>query len=69
MVLPNGNYQAGVHISNVTHHVWAGTAINFEVANWSTCTYLVNKRINRLPILLTIYLCILKVDIDSPYLI
>jgi len=25
--LPNGNYQVGVHIANVTHYVQAGSAI------------------------------------------
>jgi exosome complex exonuclease DIS3/RRP44 len=49
IVLPNNNYQVGVHIADVTHYVKAGTAIDLEAANRSTSTYLVNKRLDMLP--------------------
>lgn len=63
-VLPNGNYQVGVHIADVTNYVKAGTAIDLEAANRSTSTYLVNKRLDMLPKLLTTDLCSLKGNVD-----
>jgi exosome complex exonuclease DIS3/RRP44 len=62
--LPNGNYQVGVHIADVTHYVKTGTAIDLEAANRSTSTYLVNKRLDMLPGLLTTDLCSLKGNVD-----
>jgi exosome complex exonuclease DIS3/RRP44 len=48
----------------VTHYVHAGTAIDLEAANRSTSTYLVNKRLDMLPSLLTTDLCSLKGNVD-----
>ena len=62
--LQNGNFQVGVHIADVTHYVKPGTAIDIEAANRSTSTYLVNKRLDMLPGLLTADLCSLKGDLD-----
>ncbi|KAL3765917.1 hypothetical protein ACHAW5_003885 [Stephanodiscus triporus] len=62
--LSNGNWQVGVHIADVTHYVEAGTAIDLEAANRSTSTYLVNKRLDMLPSLLTTDLCSLKGNVD-----
>jgi len=62
--LPNGNYQVGVHIADVTHYVKAGLAMDLEAANRSTSTYLVNKRLDMLPGLLTTDLCSLKGNVD-----
>ena len=62
--LENGNWQVGVHIADVTHYVEAGTAIDLEAANRSTSTYLVNKRLDMLPSLLTTDLCSLKGNVD-----
>lgn len=64
IVLPNGNYEVGVHIADVTHYVKAGSAIDLEAANRSTSTYLVNKRLDMLPGLLTTDLCSLKGGVD-----
>lgn len=64
LVLPNGNYQVGVHIADVTHYVKPGTAMDLEAANRSTSTYLVNKRLDMLPALLTTDLCSLKCNVD-----
>mmetsp|Transcript_2987 Transcript_2987/g.4503 ORF Transcript_2987/g.4503 Transcript_2987/m.4503 type:complete len:773 (+) Transcript_2987:112-2430(+) len=63
-VLPNGNWQVGVHIADVTHYVTAGSAIDLEAANRSTSTYLVNRRLDMLPALLTTDLCSLKGNVD-----
>lgn len=62
--LPNGNLQVGVHIADVTHYVKAGSAMDLEAANRSTSTYLVNKRLDMLPALLTTDLCSLKGNVD-----
>jgi exosome complex exonuclease DIS3/RRP44 len=64
IVLPNGNYQVGVSIADVTHYVSPGSAIDLEAANRSTSTYLVNKRLDMLPSLLTTDLCSLKANVD-----
>jgi exosome complex exonuclease DIS3/RRP44 len=64
IVLPNGNYQVGVSIADVTHYVSPGSAIDLEAANRSTSTYLVNKRLDMLPALLTTDLCSLKANVD-----
>jgi exosome complex exonuclease DIS3/RRP44 len=64
IVLPNGNYQVGVSIADVTHYVSPGSAIDLEAANRSTSTYLVNRRLDMLPALLTTDLCSLKANVD-----
>lgn len=53
-----------MHIADVTHYVGAGTPIDLEAANRSTSTYLVNKRLDMLPSLLTTDLCSLKGNVD-----
>lgn len=58
--LPNGNYEVGVHIADVTHFVKAGTPLDAEGASRGTSVYLVDKRIDMLPILLGTDLCSLK---------
>ena len=62
--LPSGNFQVGVHIADVTHYVKAGSAMDLEAASRSTSTYLVNKRLDMLPALLTTDLCSLKGNVD-----
>ncbi|CAM9132050.1 unnamed protein product, partial [Heterosigma akashiwo] len=62
--LDNGNWQAGVHIADVTHFVAAGSALDLEAANRSTSTYLVERRLDMLPGLLTETLCSLKGEVD-----
>ena len=64
IVLPNGNYQVGVSIADVTHYVAPGSAMDLEAANRSTSTYLVNKRLDMLPALLTTDLCSLRANVD-----
>ncbi|ODV78253.1 RNB-domain-containing protein [Suhomyces tanzawaensis NRRL Y-17324] len=62
--LPNGNYEVGVHIADVTHFVKAGTALDQEGAARGTSVYLVDKRIDMLPMLLGTNLCSLKPYVD-----
>jgi exosome complex exonuclease DIS3/RRP44 len=62
--MENGNYQVGVHIADVTHYVQAGSAMDLEAANRSTSTYLVDRRLDMLPSLLSTDLCSLKGNVD-----
>mmetsp|Transcript_2299 Transcript_2299/g.3467 ORF Transcript_2299/g.3467 Transcript_2299/m.3467 type:complete len:200 (-) Transcript_2299:657-1256(-) len=62
--LPNGNYQVGVHIADVTHFVRAGTEIDKEAARRCTTVYMVDRRTDMLPQLLTESLCSLVSDVD-----
>ncbi|PVV03279.1 hypothetical protein BB560_002246 [Smittium megazygosporum] len=64
VILPNGNFQVGVHIADVTNFVKMGTAIDQEAANRCTTVYLVNKRIDMLPPLLGTNLCSLRSNVD-----
>ena len=62
--LPNGNWEVGVHIADVTHFVKPGTALDAEGASRGTSVYLVDKRIDMLPLLLGTDLCSLKPYVD-----
>ncbi|CAG8798490.1 12701_t:CDS:10 [Gigaspora margarita] len=62
--LPNGNYEVGVHIADVTHFVKPFTSLDEEAANRGTTVYLVNKRIDMLPELLGSNLCSLRCNVD-----
>lgn len=62
--LPNGNWEVGVHIADVTHFVKAGSALDAEGASRGTSVYLVDKRIDMLPMLLGTDLCSLKPYVD-----
>jgi len=58
--LPNGNFECGVHIADVTHFVKPDTPLDKEAAHRSTSTYLVERRLDMLPSLLTTELCSLR---------
>lgn len=62
--LPNGNWEVGVHIADVTHFVKPNTALDAEGASRGTSVYLVDKRIDMLPMLLGTDLCSLKPYVD-----
>lgn len=62
--LPNGNYEVGVHIADVTHFVQPNTPLDNEGASRGTSVYLVDKRIDMLPMLLGTNLCSLKPYVD-----
>ncbi|CAN6662341.1 exosome complex exonuclease Dis3p [Trichomonascus vanleenenianus] len=62
--LPNGNFHVGVHIADVTHFVKANTPLDDEGASRGTSVYLVDKRIDMLPMLLGTDLCSLRPYID-----
>ena len=56
--------QVGVHIADVTHFVEAGSALDQEASLRSTSTYLVERRLDMLPGMLTETLCSLKPNVD-----
>lgn len=62
--LSNGNYEVGVHIADVTHFVKPNTPLDEEGASRGTSVYLVDKRIDMLPMLLGTNLCSLKPYVD-----
>ncbi|KAK5652548.1 hypothetical protein OQA88_10309 [Cercophora sp. LCS_1] len=58
--LPNGNFEVGVHIADVSHFVKPNNAMDMEASIRGTTVYLVDKRIDMLPMLLGTDLCSLK---------
>ena len=62
--LPNGNYEVGVHIADVSHFVKPGNAMDAEASIRGTTVYLVDKRIDMLPMLLGTNLCSLKPHVE-----
>ena len=58
--LPNGNLEVGVHIADVSHFVKPNNAMDQEASIRGTTVYLVDKRIDMLPMLLGTDLCSLK---------
>lgn len=62
--LPNGNYEVGVHIADVSHFIRPGTALDKEAQNRSTTVYLTNRRIDMVPDLLSSNLCSLRGNVD-----
>lgn len=63
-VLPNGNFEVGVHIADVTHFMRPATALDDEAAHRSTSVYLVQRRIDMIPTLLSTNLCSLHEKVD-----
>lgn len=62
--LPNGNFEVGVHIADVSHFIRPGTAIDKEAANRSTTVYLTDRRIDMVPELLSSNLCSLRGGVE-----
>eukprot|EP00249_Psilotum_nudum_P021681 c28202_g1_i1 orf=199-3033(+) len=62
--LPNGNFEVGVHIADVTHFVLPGTPLDEEASQRGTSVYLVERRIDMLPKPLTEDICSLRADVD-----
>ncbi|XP_055617537.1 exosome complex exonuclease RRP44 [Toxorhynchites rutilus septentrionalis] len=58
--LENGNIEVGVHIADVTHFIKPGTALDKEAALRATTVYLVDKRIDMVPDVLSSNLCSLR---------
>ncbi len=62
--LPNGNYEVGIHIADVSHYVKPGSALDKEAYERGTSVYLVDRTIPMLPEILSNDLCSLKPDVD-----
>lgn len=60
--LPNGNYEIGIHIADVSHYVRLGTALDREAQKRTTSVYLVDRTIPMLPEALSNGLCSLRQD-------
>ncbi|OAL21888.1 hypothetical protein AYO20_11289 [Fonsecaea nubica] len=62
--LSNGNFEVGVHIADVSHFVKPNNAMDAEASARGTTVYLVDKRIDMLPMLLGTDLCSLKPHVE-----
>ena len=60
--LPNGNWQVGVHIADVSHYVKEGSIIDKEAQKRATSIYLVDRTIPMLPERLCNFICSLRPD-------
>ncbi len=63
--LPNGNYEIGVHIADVTHYVKPNTIIDREAEERATSVYLVDRVVPMLPEHLCNGICSLRPDEDK----
>ncbi|MBR5117953.1 MAG: ribonuclease R [Muribaculaceae bacterium] len=63
--LPNGRWQIGVHIADVTHYVKPDTVIDKEAYARATSVYLVDRTIPMLPERLCNYICSLRPHEDK----
>ena len=60
--MPNGHWEVGVHIADVSHYVTPGSAIDQEAFNRGTSVYLVDRTIPMLPEKLCNNVCSLRPD-------
>src|SRR2546428_4191376 len=63
--LENGHYEIGVHIADVSHYVFPGTALDDEAQERGTSVYLVDRVIPMLPEHLSNGLCSLRPNEDK----
>lgn len=63
--LPNGNYEVGVHIADVSHYVKPGSSVDKEGYERGTSIYLVDRTIPMLPEKLSNQLCSLQPHVDK----
>lgn len=63
--LPNGNYEVGVHIADVTHYVTPDSILDKEAQRRATSVYLVDRVVPMLPEHLSNGICSLRPDEDK----
>ncbi len=63
--LPSGNYEAGVHIADVSHYVREGSALDKEALKRGCSIYLVDRTIPMLPHVLSNDVCSLNPNEDK----
>lgn len=63
--LPDGNYEIGVHIADVSFYVTKGSALDDEAKERTTSVYLVDRVIPMLPEVLSNELCSIRQDEDK----
>lgn len=63
-LLPNGNLEVGVHIADVSHFIRPNNAMDKEATSRATTVYLVDKRIDMVPELLSSNLCSLRGNVE-----
>lgn len=63
--LPNGNFEVGVHIADVSYYVKPGSAVDKEARERGTSVYLVDRTVPMLPEKLCNKLCSLRPDEDK----
>ena len=63
--LPNGDYEIGIHIADVSHYMAPGSVLDKEAYNRATSVYLVDRTIPMLPERLSNGLCSLRPDEDK----
>ena len=64
-VLPNGNYEVGIHIADVTHYLKENSPLDQEAYKRATSVYLVDRTIPMLPEQLSNDLCSLNPKEDK----
>ncbi|MCS7081588.1 MAG: ribonuclease R [Rhodothermia bacterium] len=62
--LPDGTYELGVHVADVSHYVRPGTALDREALRRATSVYLVDRTLPMLPERLSNDLCSLRPEED-----
>jgi ribonuclease R len=63
--LPDGMFEIGVHIADVSHYVRPGTALDHEASKRATSVYLADRTIPMLPFVLSDDLCSLTPGSDK----
>lgn len=63
--LPNGNFEVGVHIADVSHYLKPGTQLDKEAYQRATSVYLVDRVLPMLPEELSNIVCSLRPDEDK----